>query len=265
MIFFSQFESVYLWLPLIGFIIGFIGSMLGGGGGFFFIPVLTLLFKVPAQVAVATSLAATLPIGIVGSLGHHRNNNIDVPLGIAFAVTGILGAFVGASITNLITTGQLKDSFGVYSILMASFLIFGNLKEKRAEINGKQIPSGSTFQKMTKGSFFGVLSGVITATFGTTGTAPVQAAMFSMRMPLKLVVGTSLLVSTVNTFSSLGAHFLVGRIDLSLVAFLTSGTIIGSLFGPKFLAGIKFGRTEAPIRFWYAIGMIAFGIVMIIA
>jgi len=66
MIYHSSFEYYYLWLPLIGFMIGFIGSLIGGGGGFFFIPVLTLIFHVPAQIAVATSLAATLPIGIVG-------------------------------------------------------------------------------------------------------------------------------------------------------------------------------------------------------
>jgi hypothetical protein len=85
-----------------------------------------------------------------------------------------------------------------------------------------------------------------------------------MRMPIKLVVGTSLLVSCVNTGSAFGAHFLVGEIDLTLVYFLTAGTIAGALIGPKFLAGIKIGRAEGPIRLWYAIGMIAFGFIMII-
>ena len=94
MIFHSSFEYYYLWLPLIGFMIGFIGSLLGGGGGFFFIPVLTLIFNVPAQIAVATSLAATLPIGIIGSFGHYRNDNINIRLGLAFALAGILGAIV---------------------------------------------------------------------------------------------------------------------------------------------------------------------------
>jgi hypothetical protein len=118
---------------------------------------------------------------------------------------------------------------------------------------------------MARGSFFGFLSGIITGTFGTSGTAPVQAGMFAMRMPLKIVVGTSLMVSTVNTFSAMGAHFLVGNIDLTLVFFLTTGTIIGALIGPKFLAGIKIGRAEGPIRFYYALGMIAFGIIMIVS
>jgi len=265
MIFHSSFEYYYLWLPLIGFMIGFIGSLIGGGGGFFFIPVLTLIFHVPAQIAVATSLAATLPIGIVGSFGHYRNDNINIRLGFAFAMAGIAGAISGASLTELMTTTQLKISFGIYSILMALLMLVSSWRTKRAEANGIEIPERSTLQKITRGSFFGFLSGIITGTFGTSGTAPVQAGMFAMRMPIKLVVGTSLMVSAVNTFSAMGAHFLVGNIDLTLIIFLTAGTIIGALIGPKLLAGIKIGRAEGPIRFYYALGMIVFGIIMIIS
>ncbi len=265
MIFHSSFESYYLWLPLFGFIIGFIGSLLGGGGGFFFIPVLTLLFNVPAQIAVVTSLAATLPIGIVGSFGHYHNGNINLRLGIAFAIAGIFGAFAGASLANFMTTGMLKVSFGIYSIMMALVMIISNWAEKRAEAKGVTIRNRPSFQKITRGSFYGFLSGIIIGTFGTSGTAPVQAGLFAMRIPIKLVVGTSLMVSCVNTLSALGAHFLVGDIDLTLVYFLTAGTIIGALLGPKLLAGIKIGRAEEPIRLWYALGMIAFGIIMIIS
>lgn len=263
MIFHSSFESMYLWLPLIGFMIGLIGSLLGGGGGFFFIPVLTLIFNVPVQIAVATSLAATLPIGIVGSFGHFHNRNIDIRLGLAFAFAGILGALSGASLTSLMTTGQLKVSFGIYAILMALVLIIGNWRVKKDEANGTGITESSVLQIITRGTFFGFLAGVITGTFGTSGTAPVQAGLFSLRMPIKLVLGTSLMVSTINTFSAMGAHFLVGDIDLTLVWFLTAGTIIGALVGPKLLAGIKIGRAENPIRLWYALGMIVFGIFMI--
>jgi len=72
------------------------------------------------------------------------------------------------------------------------------------------------------------------------------------------------MVSTVNNFSAIGGHFLVGEIDLTLVFFLTSGAIIGAILGPKLLAGIKIGKTENPIRLLYALGMIVFGIIMII-
>jgi uncharacterized membrane protein YfcA len=149
MIFHSSFEYIYLWLPLIGFIIGLWGSMMGGGGGFFFIPILTVLFNVPAQISVATSLAATLPICVVGTFGHYRKGNIDVRMGLTFAFTGILGALVGAKLTSLMTAGQLKVSFGIYSILIALLMIISNWKEKRAEANGISMPDRSRLQKIT--------------------------------------------------------------------------------------------------------------------
>jgi uncharacterized membrane protein YfcA len=265
MIFHSQFEYYYLWLPIIGFAVGLWGSMLGGGGGFFFIPVLTLLFNIPAQIAVATSLAASIPICIIGSLGHYRNRNIDLRMGLIFSIAGIAGAFTGAKLTSIMTSDQLKISFGIYSIIIAIIMIAVRLREKRAEQNNKLLPEVTTLQKLTSGSFFGFISGIITGTFGTSGTAPVQAGLFAMRVPVKIVLGTSLLVSTVNTFFGLGGHFLVGEIDLTLVYFLTSGAVIGAVLGPRILAGIKIGRAEGPVRIWYAVGMIVFGIIMIMS
>jgi uncharacterized membrane protein YfcA len=265
MIFHSAFENTYLWLPLLGFIVGLIGTLIGGGGGFFFIPILTLLFGIPAQIAVATSLAATLPICIVGSIGHYRNDNIDVRMGLIFAVAGIFGAFGGATITSLITHKQLIICYGIYAILIAAHMIRSNYLKKRDEAEGIEKPEGSKFGKIARGSFFGFLAGIITATFGTSGAAPVQAGLFAMRKPVKIVIGTALMVVMVNTASALGAHFLVGKIDLTLVYFLTAGAIIGSLVGPELLKSVKLDRIDDPIRQLYAIGLIIFGILMIIS
>jgi uncharacterized membrane protein YfcA len=240
MIFHSPFEYYYLWLPLIGFAVGLWGSMLGGGGGFFFIPALILLFNVPSQIAVATSLAASIPICIIGYLGHYRNKNIDLHMGLLFSTAGVVGAFTGAKLTSIMTSDQLKTSFGIYSIIIAIIMIAGRWREKRAELNNKLIPEVSIMQKLTSGSF-------------------------AMRIPVKIVLGTSLVVSTVNTLFGLGGHFLVGEIDLTLVYFLTSGAVVGALLGPQILAGIKIGRAEGPVRIWYAIGMIIFGIIMILS
>ncbi|HUW92952.1 MAG TPA: sulfite exporter TauE/SafE family protein [Bacteroidales bacterium] len=265
MIFHSAFDNSYLWLPLIGFLVGMIGTLIGGGGGFFFIPVLTLLFNVPAQIALTTSLAATLPICIIGSIVHYRNGNIDIRVGSVFAIAGIFGALAGATLTSLISPGHLKISWGIYAILMAANMIISNWIKKRNKANGIEKPGISKFEKIAKSSFFGFLAGVITATFGTSGATPVQAGLFTMRMPVKVVIGTTLLVVMVNTASALGAHFLVGDMDLTLVYFITAGTIVGALLGPKLLDRVKLDRVEGPIRQWYALGMIAFGILMIIS
>lgn len=132
MIYHSSIEPIYYLLPFLGFVIGLFGTMLGGGGGFFFLPILTLVLKVPAQTAVITSLVATLPICVVGSIGHYNKSNIDFRVASMFAATGIGGAFLGAYMARQISAGGLKTGFGIYSILIALNMAFNTLQKKNA-------------------------------------------------------------------------------------------------------------------------------------
>ncbi len=263
MIFHSAFEYSYLWLPLLGLVIGLLASMIGGGGGFFFPPLLILFFKVPAQIAVATSLAATLPICIVGAAVHYRNGKLDLNTGLIFGIAGILGALGGAAVTGLMTPGQLKTTFGIYSILLAILIMMNERKEKK-EIKSKDNTVKSKVLKwIPRGSFYGFAGGVITGTFGTSGTAPVLAGLFAIKLPLKLVAGTSLMVIFINTVSALAGHLVLGVIDLTLVWFLTAGTVAGAIAGPKLTAGIKIGNKEQFIKQTFAYIVLAFGIILI--
>ncbi|MCK3683142.1 sulfite exporter TauE/SafE family protein [Maribellus sp. YY47] len=263
MIVYSDIEPVYYLLPIIGFIVGLFGTMLGGGGGFIFLPVLSILIGVPMQTAVITSLVATLPIAIVGTVGHSRKSNIDFRTGFMFAVAGIIGAFIGAGITSLVSPDQLRISFGVYSVLIAVHIAYGTVRKDGS--NGQKQEEGQhlDLKKKAKGSFFGLFAGIITGTFGTSGTAPVIAGLFSMEIPLKLVIGTSLLVILANTVFAIGAHFLVGQIDFTLVMFLTGGSVIGSLLGPNLLSKMKTDKSENKARYIYAAVMVLIGVLMI--
>lgn len=266
MIFHSHFENIYLWLPFIGLLVGLISTLIGGGGGgFFFIPVLVFLFGVPAHVAVTTSLAATLPICIVGAIGCYKNGHVDLRVGLLMSAGGIAGAMGGAGMTRLITHDQLIVLYGLYSIILSLIMLGGIWKEKRDKANGVETGHDSKLTTAAKGTLYGILAGVITASSGTTGATPVQAGLFAMHKTVKVVIGTSLMVVMVNTASALGAHFLVGKIDLTLVFFLTAGTIIGALIGPRVIKGARLDHVEGPIRFWFAVGMIIFGIAMIIS
>jgi len=263
MIVYSHIEPVYYILPLVGFIVGLLGTMLGGGGGFIFLPLLTILIGVPMQTAVITSLVATLPIVIVGTVGHSRKSNIDFRTGIMFAIAGIIGAFIGAGITRLVSPNELRISFGIYSVLIATHIIYSTIRKNSITENGNEISPQFGIRKKVKGSFFGLLAGIITGTFGTSGTAPVIAGLFTMEIPLKLVIGTSLLVILANTVFAIGAHFLVGQIDFTLVLFLTGGSVIGSLLGPNLLSKMKTDKSENKARYIYALVMVIIGVLMI--
>ncbi|HCE57751.1 MAG TPA: sulfite exporter TauE/SafE family protein [Prolixibacteraceae bacterium] len=260
---FSEIQNIYYILPLAGLIIGLSGTFLGGGGGFFFLPVLTLLIGVPTQTAVITSLVATLPICVVGSLGHFHKGNIDFKVGLKFGLAGIFGTLIGVSITSIITADQLKISFGIYSIIIALNLVVTTWSKNRAENIKAERKTLTGFSRNIQSSFFGFFAGVIAGTFGTSGTAPVLTGLFALRLPLKLVIGTSLLVVLSNTIFAVGAHFLIGKIDFTLVCFLTVGSMIGAVIGPKFLSKIKTDKSENEVRYLYAAVMIVLGILMI--
>jgi uncharacterized membrane protein YfcA len=133
-----------------------------------------------------------------------------------------------------------------------------------------QIEKGNTAKKnksnkasrFFKGSLFGLAAGTITGTFGTSGTAPVLAGLFSIKIPFIMVIGSSLLIVLVNSLFAVGAHFMVGKIDLTLVSFLTAVSASGAVVGPKLLSSVQTGKSENKAKYGYAALMIGIGILM---
>lgn len=85
-----------------------------------------------------------------------------------------------------------------------------------------------------------------------------------MRIPLKMVIGTSLLVVLSNTLFAVSAHFLIGTIDLTLIYFLTVGSAAGAIIGPRLLTQTNTDHAENRIRYAYAAVMAILGMVMMI-
>jgi uncharacterized protein len=263
MVFYSEFQQSYLWLPLVGLIVGLLATMIGSGGGFFFPLILILFFGITSHVAVATSLAATLPLCIVGSVGHYRRGNIHSRLVLIFGLAGILGALGGVGITRLMDTNQLKMAFGVYSLVLALVIFLNNRKKKKAEPELEKKGSRLKRGQLVQGSTYGLSGGIISGTFGTSGSAPVLAGLVALNAPIRMVIGTSLTVVLINTFSALAGHVLIGEVDLTLVLFLTTGTVIGAAAGPRLLGKIKIERSEGHIRQWFALIILIFGLILI--
>lgn len=265
MVFFSAFQQSYLWLPLVGLIVGVLATMIGSGGGFFFPLILILFFGTSSHVAVATSLAATLPLCIVGSVGHYRGGNIHPKLVLVFGAAGVLGAVVGAWVTQQMESEQLKIAFGVYSLVLAAVIFLNNRRKKKQEQHIEKEKRRLKCRLYTQGSAYGFVGGIISGIFGTSGSAPVLAGLVALNTPIRLVIGTSLAVVFINTISALSGHVLLGEIDLTLVLFLTAGTVIGAAIGPHLLGKIKLERSERNIRKWFALIIFIFGMILIFA
>jgi uncharacterized membrane protein YfcA len=90
----------------IGLVIGFLGSVMGIGGGFLLVPALIYLLRVPTNVVIGTSLFLTLLTMIATILLHAvTNHSVDVVLALMLMVGGVIGAQFGAR-AGQVTRGE---------------------------------------------------------------------------------------------------------------------------------------------------------------
>ena len=233
-----MFDINLLLLPLLGFLIGLFVTTLSGGGGVFYVPVLTLLFNVPTQLAVATSLASVLPTTAMGSLSHHRLGNVDIRTGLILGIGGIIGAFIGAYIANMLPPIILRKIFGVFLLILTVPMVLNALKRHKKSGTDKKEPSRLTGSKQAIGSLFGVLSGILAGLFGISGTPPVTAGLYILGLPAMVVVGTSIFVLIFNSISGMTGYFLLGQFDPTLIILLGGGGALGAFIAPKLLKKI---------------------------
>lgn len=80
---------------LVGLSVGFIGGMLGIGGGFIFAPVLMALGYKTKEAAATTAFVVTFS-SFSGYLGHVARGNMNWPLTIVLVIAVIIGSQTGA-------------------------------------------------------------------------------------------------------------------------------------------------------------------------
>jgi uncharacterized protein len=257
------FRNGYYWLPVAGFIIGMLATMVGGGGAFFFPPVLILIFQVHPQVAAATSLAAAIPVGLAGSFSHYRGGNLNLPIALAFGLAGLAGAIIGAVISGRLEAEVLKTAFGIYSVILALLMLI--TRRKSPESDGTRIMTYREIPGLKKLfiSFFGFVAGGFAGLFGTSGTAPALAGLFMLNLPLRMVIGTSVMIVLFNAVSGLGGHLVVGQVSLLLTVLLGSGATAGAVVGPRILARISLEKAEMHVRLAFILLILLTGILML--
>jgi uncharacterized protein len=81
----------------IGFIIGFIGAIMGIGGGFLLVPMLIYLVRVPTATVIGTSMVLTFLTMATATVLHAATNHlVDAVLALILMVGGVIGAQFGA-------------------------------------------------------------------------------------------------------------------------------------------------------------------------
>ncbi len=98
----------------IGLFIGFIGSVMGIGGGFILVPALIYLLRVPTSTVIGTSMVMTLVTMTFAIVMHAATNHlVDAVLALMLMIGGVIGAQFGARAGQNIRGEHLRVLLGL--------------------------------------------------------------------------------------------------------------------------------------------------------
>lgn len=122
---------MYLYLVLIGLGAGFLGSIVGIGGGIIIVPFLSLLMKIPIQNAIGTSLVAVMATSISASRLFFNKGLTNLKTGLALETFTTAGAITGSILISYIKSNILFGLFGLITLVSAYFSYRKNISQQK--------------------------------------------------------------------------------------------------------------------------------------
>lgn len=249
---------------MLGGFVGFLSGIFGVGGGFLMTPLL-IMFGIPATVAAASDSCQIVGASTSGTLAHWRLGNVDFKMGVLLMIGGIVGGTIGVQIIKILrATGNADFLISITYVIMlggvGGYMFIESLqglkktkvieevsttsvpKKKSSYVRMlKKMPLQSHFAKsgveisMLLPLFFGTLVGILAAIMGVGGGfLMVPVMVYLLRMPMHVVVGTSLfqiLFTCINvTIMQANTNHTV---DFVLAVLLLLGSTIGVQIGSK--------------------------------
>jgi hypothetical protein len=240
-----------------GAAVGFLSGMFGVGGGFLITPLL-MLGGIPVAVAVATGANQVVASSVSGTITQWRRGNVDFKMGTILLAGGVAGAYGGVQLVKILEeAGQIEIVISLLYVIFLSSIGLLMLTESLSALyrsrTGKQpstrrpgqhnwvhgLPLKIRFHRsklyisaippIVIGFSVGLLSGILGV---GGGFIMVPAMIYLLRMPTKVVIGTSLFqiifVAGVTTVFHAVSNYAV---DLLLAFILMVGGVIGAQFG----------------------------------
>ena len=258
--------NIFLLLGL-GGAVGFLSGLFGVGGGFLMTPLL-IMAGIPPLVAAASDSNQIVAASTSATYDHYRMGNVDFKMGILLLIGGIVGGALGVQLIHVLRSmGNadfvIKITYVVMLGVVGSYMFMESLQslrkasmaEKKVEPSKpslyvrtvQALPFQMKFPKsgVTLSIFLpfilGVFVGVLAAIMGVGGGfIMVPIMVYMLRMPMHVVVGTSLfqiLFTCVNVtvLQAVENH----TVDLILAIVLLLGSTIGAQFGARLSRRLK--------------------------
>jgi hypothetical protein len=248
--------------------VGGLSGVFGVGGGFLMTPLL-IMVGIPSTVAAASDSNQIVAASTSASYAHYRLGNVDFKMGIILVIGGVLGGTVGVQFIKLLRAmGNADFVIKITYVVMLGVIGFYMFMESlqsmrqnpvesvRVEAPAKvslynrmiqALPYQMKFEKsgVTLSPILplvlGVFVGILAAIMGVGGGfIMVPVMVYMLRMPMHVVVGTSLvqiLFTCINVtiMQSVSNH----TVDMILAIILLLGSTLGAQFGVRLSRRLK--------------------------
>lgn len=254
-------------MEIIGFglavLIGLLLSLLGGGGSILTVPVLVYIFKLPPSIATAYSLLIVGSASLLGSVDYLRRGLASPRTAVFFSFPSFMMVFISRKYLVPALPEVVMESNGwVVTKNTLMMLLFAVLMVLSAQsmIRGRRerVDTGEEIRKRLNYPLIfveGLLVGTLTGFVGVGGgflIIPVLANF--VRLPMKLAVGTSLMIIALNScigfLGDLGQH----TMDWKFLGEFTSLTLLGVVVGTGLSRRIP-GQVLKPAFGWFTLLM----------
>jgi len=99
--------------------VGLLGGLVGQGGSFILIPLMTSFVKIPTRIAIGSNLAIVLLSTIAGFIGKATTGQIAWMLTIPIALTVVPAAYVGSMVSRRVPVLGLRKVLAVLIAIVA--------------------------------------------------------------------------------------------------------------------------------------------------
>ena len=252
----------------LGGAVGFLSGVFGVGGGFLMTPLL-IMVGIPSTVAAASDSNQIVAASTSASYAHYRLGNVDFKMGLFLIIGGVLGGTLGVQFIKLLRAmGNADFVIKITYVVMLGVIGFYMFAESLQSMRKKPVESKrveapakvSLYNRMIQALpyqmkfeksgvilspllplILGVFVGILAAIMGVGGGfIMVPVMVYMLRMPMHVVVGTSLvqiLFTCINVtiMQSISNH----TVDLVLAIILLLGSTLGAQFGVRLSRRLK--------------------------
>lgn len=256
---------------------GFVGSLLGLGGGIIVIPTLTLALGLDIHEAIGASIISVIATSSGAAMAYVRDKLTNIRLGMFLETATTIGAITGAYIAEFISIKALYITFALLMLYSAWNMFRSSTNSKVAKVQAHpladrlKLNSSYLEQKtgeMVKYKVAGIypgwatmyIAGILSGLLGIGGGVfKVLGMDMFMKLPIKVSTATSNFMIGVTAAASAGVYFSKGDINPLTAGPVALGVLLGALVGTKIMVRLNnqtLRRLFIPVLLYVALQML---------